>query len=92
MKALEKLRDKLANEHLVKMDYPVEFQPDLHGAFTDGFDAATKELRRVIEIQRQALGKISILNHDGPYQAITGPRIAQEAIDKADAILNGEKE
>lgn len=77
MKRLEKLRDELA-----KTEHHFD-------AFCSGFDAATKELMRVIEIQRGAIAnemhwrKIVYCTKDGKDNL-------GEAALKSYAILNGE--
>lgn len=79
MKQLEKLRDELA------CDY---HNSDMQKVFKYGFDAATKELMRVIEIQRIAIEK-SLFAHVSMNDTMFPLTESQKLVG---SILNGDSD
>lgn len=74
-KYLEKLRDEMAEQNMLGTG-------SLRDGFRLGFDAASSHLMRVIEVQRDALKWVCRVLPDDSNEC-------NEAIKKADAILNG---
>jgi hypothetical protein len=94
MTKLEKLRDELAINFCENWPYMTYGPKDLEAFYEAGFDAATAELMRVIEIQREAMQRFcDNEGYDDPslIHKNCGHYIPRAMVE-ADAILNGEKE
>lgn len=95
MKRLEKLRDEGAREFCKEWPTEVYHPNDLTTFYEKGLDAATKELMRVIEIQREAFNKVACRctiseKLSGHLTDCFMPEI-MELFGNIDEILNGDK-
>ena len=84
-----------ANEKIKELEWFADkINEYVDPGFRDSKDSALKAFKDLTEenrVLKDGLLSIVPLNHEGPYQAISAPRIAREALAAAAAKVRGEK-